>query len=125
DGRHDRRSREMALKELFADGDILDGNEPAARFMLGNDVHEHRGIPITQAIQRLRYVDQHGNSVYQKGFGVLSIIGRAVRRSTMSRLRFLALAFALGAAACGDDVTTPTTPTAPTTVTDTFAGTLS
>ena len=43
----------------------------------------------------------------------------------MSRLRFLALAFALGAAACGNDVTTPTTPTTPATVTDTFAGTLS
>ena len=43
----------------------------------------------------------------------------------MSRLRFLAVAMALGAAACGSDTpTTPTTPTTPVTVTDTFAGTL-
>ena len=42
----------------------------------------------------------------------------------MSRLRFLALALVVGAAACGSDTpTTPTTPT-PTTVTDTFAGSL-
>jgi hypothetical protein len=41
----------------------------------------------------------------------------------MSRLRFLAVAFALGAVACGSNPTTPT-PTTPTTVTDTFAGTL-
>ena len=42
----------------------------------------------------------------------------------MSRLRFLALAFALGAAACGSDTPTTPTPTTPATVTDTFAGTL-
>jgi len=43
----------------------------------------------------------------------------------MSRLRILAVAMALGAAACGSDTpTTPTTPTTPVTVTDTFAGTL-
>jgi len=42
----------------------------------------------------------------------------------MSRFRFLALAFAVGAAACGSSPTTPTTPTTPASVTDTFAGTL-
>lgn len=43
----------------------------------------------------------------------------------MSRLRILAVAMALGAAACGSNTpTTPTTPTTPVTVTDTFAGTL-
>jgi hypothetical protein len=42
----------------------------------------------------------------------------------MSRLRFLAVAFALGTVACGGDTTTTPTPTTPTTVTDTFAGTL-
>jgi len=42
----------------------------------------------------------------------------------MSRLRFLALAFALGAAACGSDTPTTPTPTTPVSVTDTFAGTL-
>jgi hypothetical protein len=42
----------------------------------------------------------------------------------MSRLRFLAVILALGAAACGDDTTTTPTTTTPVTVTDTFAGTL-
>jgi len=42
----------------------------------------------------------------------------------MSRLRFLAVAFAVSAAACGDNTTTTPTPTTPVTVTDTFAGTL-
>ena len=41
----------------------------------------------------------------------------------MSRLRFLAVALALGAAACGSDPVTPT-PTTSVTVTDTFSGTL-
>jgi hypothetical protein len=42
----------------------------------------------------------------------------------MSRLRFLAVAFALGAVSCGSDTTTTPTPITPVTVTDTFAGTL-
>jgi len=42
----------------------------------------------------------------------------------MSRFRFVALAFAVGAAACGSSPTTPTTPTTPVTVTDTFTGPL-
>jgi hypothetical protein len=41
----------------------------------------------------------------------------------MSRLRFLAVAFALSAA-CGGSTTTTPTPVTPVTVTDTFAGTL-
>jgi hypothetical protein len=42
----------------------------------------------------------------------------------MSRLRFLVVVLALGAAACGSDTTTTPTTTTPVTVTDTFAGTL-
>jgi hypothetical protein len=42
----------------------------------------------------------------------------------MSRLRFLAVALALGAVACGSNTPTTPTPTTPVTVTDTFAGTL-
>jgi hypothetical protein len=42
----------------------------------------------------------------------------------MSRLRFFAVALALGAAACGNDPVTTPTPTTPVTVTDTFSGTL-
>ena len=61
----------MALEEFFVDGDVLDGHEPAAGVVLGDGVDEHRRIPITQAIERLRYVDEHGVSVYQKGYGVL------------------------------------------------------
>src|SRR5258705_12549460 len=52
------------------------------------------------------------------------IIEGAFRRSTMSRLRFLAVVLALGAAACGNDTPTTPTTTTPVTVTDTFAGTL-
>jgi hypothetical protein len=42
----------------------------------------------------------------------------------MSRLRFLVVVLALGAAACGNDTPTTPTTTTPATVTDTFAGTL-
>jgi len=42
----------------------------------------------------------------------------------MSRVTFLAMILALGAAACGSDLPSTPTPTTPVTVTDTFAGTL-
>jgi hypothetical protein len=42
----------------------------------------------------------------------------------MSRVTFLAMVLAVGAAACGSDLPTTPTPTPPVTVTDTFAGTL-
>lgn len=42
----------------------------------------------------------------------------------MSRLRFLAVALALGTVACGSDTTTTAPTPTTTTVTDTFAGTL-
>ena len=42
----------------------------------------------------------------------------------MSRLHYLAVVLALGAASCGDDTVVTPTPPAPVTVTDTFAGTL-
>jgi hypothetical protein len=61
----------MALKEFLADGDVFDSDQPAARLVLSNGVHEQRRISITQAIQRLRDVDEHGLSVYQKGWSVL------------------------------------------------------
>jgi protein-disulfide isomerase-like protein with CxxC motif len=61
----------VALEKFLADGHVFDGHEPTAGFVLRDGVHEHRRISITQAIQRLRYVDEHGVSVYQKGYGVL------------------------------------------------------
>ena len=42
----------------------------------------------------------------------------------MSRLHYLAVVLALGAASCGDDNVVAPTPTVPVTVTDTFSGTL-
>src|SRR5262249_49356385 len=105
-------------------GDVFDSDQPPAGLVLRNGVHEHGRVSITQAIQGLRYVDEHGESVYQKVPSVLFIIGRGLRRSTMSRLRFLALAIALSAVACGSDTTTPTAPTTPVSSTDTFAGAL-
>ena len=56
----------VALEELLVDGDVLDGDQPPARLVLGDGVDEHRRIPVAQAIQRLRDVDRHGASVYQK-----------------------------------------------------------
>src|SRR5262245_59705262 len=75
---------------------------------------------ITTAFQSIRRATA---SYYQNPYCVLHN-REAFRRSTMSRLRILAVAVALGAVACGSSPTTAPTPTTPVTVTDTFAGTL-
>jgi protein-disulfide isomerase-like protein with CxxC motif len=46
-------------KELFVDGDVLDGHQAVTRLMLDDGVNEHGRIAIAQAIERLRYVDGH------------------------------------------------------------------
>ena len=93
--------------------------------MLGDGVDEHRRIAVTQAIQRLRYVDEHGVSVYQKGFSVLHNRERHYSKEHNESTQVSgAWRLALGAAACGSNTPTTPTPTTPVTVTDTFAGTL-
>ena len=54
---HQRCARKVPLEELFVNGDVLDGDEPTARLVLEDGVDEHRRIAVTQAIERLRYVD--------------------------------------------------------------------
>ena len=49
----------MSLEEILAHRDVLDRHEAPALLMLGDRVDEHRGIPVAQAIERLRDVDGH------------------------------------------------------------------
>ena len=57
---HERIAGKVALKELLVDGHVLERDQPPAHLVLGDGVDEHRRIPVAQAIQRLRYVDEHG-----------------------------------------------------------------
>ena len=43
--RHQRRAGKMPLEELFVDGDVLDRHDPPTGLLLGDVVHEKRGIP--------------------------------------------------------------------------------
>ena len=43
--RHDRRTREMPLKELLVDGDVLDGDDAAPGLVLEDVINEKRWIP--------------------------------------------------------------------------------
>ena len=52
-----RRARKVALKEFFVDGDVLDGDETAARLVLRDRVDEHRRIPVAQPVQENGDVD--------------------------------------------------------------------
>src|SRR6185503_11003064 len=80
----------MALKEFLVDGDVLDGNEAAARLVLGNGVDEHRRIPVAQPVQEDGDVD---HAPYGLGAGVTGAAGLAVGAGA-----------AAGLAAAGDDV---------------------
>ena len=44
----------MSLKEFFVDGDVLDGDEPAAGFVLGDRVDQHRRIPVAEPVEEER-----------------------------------------------------------------------
>ena len=52
DAGHQRRAREVSLKEFFGDGDVLDGHEPAAGFVLGDGVDQNRRIPVTEPVEK-------------------------------------------------------------------------
>jgi hypothetical protein len=47
--RHEWSTREMALEELFADGDVLDPDEPVARLVFGDGVEQRRGVSVVNA----------------------------------------------------------------------------
>ena len=48
----------VALEELFVDGDVLDGDEPAARLVLGDRVNQRGRIPVAEAVEEGVDVDQ-------------------------------------------------------------------
>ena len=45
------RARKVPLKELLADGDVLDRHEPDAGLVLGDGVEQERGIAVVDAIE--------------------------------------------------------------------------
>jgi hypothetical protein len=49
----------MPLKEFLVDGDVLDGDESAADFVLGDHVDEHRRIAVAEAVKENGDID-HG-----------------------------------------------------------------
>ena len=59
DGRHERRARKVALEEFLVDGDVLDGDQPAAGLVLGDRVNQRGRIPVAQAVEEGVDVD-HG-----------------------------------------------------------------
>ncbi len=54
---HQRRARKVALEELLVDRDVLDGDETATRFVLGDPIHEHGRKPVAQPIQENGNID--------------------------------------------------------------------
>ncbi|MGC4080706.1 MAG: hypothetical protein QM736_00945 [Vicinamibacterales bacterium] len=59
DGRQEWRAGKVTGKEFLVDGDVLDSHQTPPRIVLENGVDEHRRIAVTQALERLRYVDGH------------------------------------------------------------------
>ena len=58
--RHDRRAGKMSLEVIFADGDVLDGDEPLAGLVLHHRIDERRGEPVAEPIDGLGDVQGHG-----------------------------------------------------------------
>ena len=54
DRRHQRLVRKMSLEEIFVDGDVLEGDQPLSRLVLGDGVDEERGKAVGEAIERVR-----------------------------------------------------------------------
>ena len=59
---HQRRAREMALEELFVDGDVLDGDQPPARLVLVDRVDEQRRVPVAIGRRRIENADRNAKS---------------------------------------------------------------
>ena len=49
--RQHRSARKMPLEEFFVDRDVLDGDEPPPRVVLGDRVHEKGRLPVAEAVQ--------------------------------------------------------------------------
>ena len=58
-GQH-RRPREVSLKKLFVDGDVLDRDQPSPRLVLGNRVDETGRLPVAETVEENGNV-QHGS----------------------------------------------------------------
>jgi hypothetical protein len=41
----------MSLEEFYVDRDVLDGDEPPPRVVLGDGVHETGRLPVAEAVQ--------------------------------------------------------------------------
>jgi hypothetical protein len=41
----------MPLEEVFVDRDVLMGDQPPPRLVLGNRVDEHRGMAVAETVQ--------------------------------------------------------------------------
>ena len=54
----------MSGKELFVDGDVPDGDEPAACLVLGDRVHEDGRIAVAEPLQGGADIDRHGLPVH-------------------------------------------------------------
>ena len=52
--RHQRRAREMALEEVFADRDVLDRLERAAALVRDDGIHQRHRVAIGQPVERER-----------------------------------------------------------------------
>ena len=79
----------VPLEEFLVDGDVLDGDETAARLVLGDRVDEHRRIPVAQPVEEDGDVD---HAPYGLGAGDAGRSRLGCRRGRPS-------AAALGAAA--------------------------
>ena len=56
-GRQQRRAREVALKVLLVDRDVLDRDQTPAWLMLRDRVHQHGRIAVAQPIEKDRNID--------------------------------------------------------------------
>jgi hypothetical protein len=61
----------MSLKELFADRDVLDGDQPLARFVLGDRVHQQRRVAVAETIEKDRDVNH-----WRGGHWLMAAAGR-------------------------------------------------
>ena len=56
---HQRHAREMALKKLLVDGDVLDGDDVAAGVVLGDVVDHAGGITEREAVEISGWQEAH------------------------------------------------------------------